>query len=170
MYWKTGAQAHTAVLDLPAGDPARPRPLARTVGRCKPPRKGARLVARSPRIVVTSAGADVWLCRAGKTRRLRNVSDMAIEVDQYVRYRRADTIVLVDVATNQRQQFAAASEEAVGDDGAREYLYSVDERGDAGAAGDRALSCRTRVRARPGEKIRDGSRRSAVAAPGACHP
>jgi hypothetical protein len=95
VYWKTGAQAHTAVLDLPPGDPARPRPLARTIGRCKP-HKGARLVARSPRIVVTSAGTYVWLCRAGKTRRLRHVSDMAIEADESVRYRRADTIVLKD--------------------------------------------------------------------------
>ena len=77
IYWRdedTGA-THTATLDLPAADPARALPRARTIGRCKP-RPGARLVVRDTNLVVTRAGgADVGVPAredaAGRDRRRR---------------------------------------------------------------------------------------------------
>ncbi|MDA0137000.1 hypothetical protein [Solirubrobacter deserti] len=70
LYWTEGTTvARTRVFTLPAGDPPRPRPLARTVGRCAP-RRGARLILRDGNLVVSRAAGATWACRGTKQRRV----------------------------------------------------------------------------------------------------
>jgi hypothetical protein len=86
LYWtESGATARTALLTLPAADPARAKPLARTVGKCKP-RPGARLLVRFDRLVVSRAGGATWACRGTKTRRVSDSADVSVPSDRRVIY------------------------------------------------------------------------------------
>ena len=86
LYWTEGdATARTALLALSAADPARAKPLARTVGKCKP-RPGARLLVRFDRLVVSRAGGATWACRGTKTRRVSDSAGVTVPSDRRVLY------------------------------------------------------------------------------------
>jgi hypothetical protein len=104
VYWRdeVGA-AHTAVLALPAADPARPLPRARTIGRCKP-RPGAKLLLRDANVVLTRAGGATWACRRGKSRRLGVTSQASILDDRKVAYVRAGAVGVLDVANGKYRE------------------------------------------------------------------
>ena len=87
VYWRLNGVAQTTTLSLPAADPARARPLARTVRRCKP-RPGARLVLRTDSLVLTRTGGTSWVCRParGKTYRLGAVEGLAPVSERHVAY------------------------------------------------------------------------------------
>jgi len=86
VYWtEAGGVANSAVLTLPAADPPRPKPLARTVGRCKP-RPGARLLVRDGALVVSRAGGVTWACRGSKTRRVSSSADVTVLSERWVIY------------------------------------------------------------------------------------
>jgi hypothetical protein len=85
LYWTEGTTARTAVLTLPAGDPPQRKPLARTVGRCKP-LAGARLLLRDDRLVVSRARGVTWACRATKQRRVTDSPDVVALTPRDLRY------------------------------------------------------------------------------------
>ncbi len=105
VYWRAKGVAQTAVLQLPAADPARRRPLVRTIGRCKP-RPNARLVLRADTLVLSRAGGGTWACRRGKTRRLvqGQASEITALSDRLVAYTRPGVARVVDVATGRYRE------------------------------------------------------------------
>ena len=126
IYWRDAAGAHTLVLSLPASDPARALPRARTIGRCKP-RPGARLVMRDTSIVVTKAGGATWACRNGKTRRVDG--EGTIISNRFVAYARPGFTGILDVANGKRRELpgsGAAGAWALvtaAPDGVRTWVY-----------------------------------------------
>jgi hypothetical protein len=107
VYWHEGAEVRTAALALPAPDPARPLPRARTIGRCKP-RPGARLLVHDRRIVLTRAGGATWACRSGRTRRVGATADVSIGSDREVAYTRPGYSGVLDVANGKRRELESA--------------------------------------------------------------
>jgi hypothetical protein len=105
IYWRDedAGATHTATLVLPAADPVRTLPRARTIGRCKP-RPGARLVVRDANVVVTRAGGATWACRRGKTRRVGTGADASILSDREVAYTRPGVAGVLDIATGKRRE------------------------------------------------------------------
>ena len=83
---RAGRRAHGHVT-LPAADPARARPLARTISRCKP-RRGARLALRTESLVLSRSGGAVWACRTtrGRNYRLGAVDNLRPLSDRHVAY------------------------------------------------------------------------------------
>ncbi len=106
MYWRAGGAAQSAVLDIGTGGDLRPRPLARTIGRCKP-RPGARLILRTGRLVITRAGGAVWGCRGSRTRRIadaRLLGDFAPVGDRLVAYNRGGVVGTLDLVSGKRRE------------------------------------------------------------------
>jgi hypothetical protein len=112
VYWSTGDVAHTAVLDLPKGDPARTPSAAAKIGRCIP-RKGARLVRWSARekLVLTTQAGRTWACRSakGQTREIGKVTDLEVVSNRKVAYRRAGKVGTFDVVTGDRTEVAGTA-------------------------------------------------------------
>jgi hypothetical protein len=85
VYWREAGAPRTAVLVLPAADPARPSPLARTVHKCKP-RPGARLIERYFRLVVSRSNGVTWACNGTKARRVSASPDVDVLGATHVGY------------------------------------------------------------------------------------
>jgi hypothetical protein len=107
VYWREDGAARTARLELPAAGASGKRPLARTVARCKP-KRGARLLQRWGRFVITRAGGDTWACRGGKTRRLGDVSEFSIVGEREVAYARPGFVGVLDVVNGRRRELPSA--------------------------------------------------------------
>ncbi|WP_028065423.1 hypothetical protein [Solirubrobacter soli] len=116
VYWRTGDVAHTALLDLPKGDPMRTGPKATTIGRCKP-RKGARLLLWSARakLVLTTQGGKTWACRARTTRAVGTVTDLQVVSDRKLAYVRDGMVGTFDTATGKRSEVAGTAYAATAD-------------------------------------------------------
>jgi hypothetical protein len=97
VYWREQGVARTATLTLPAADPARARPLVRTISRCKP-RRGARLALRTEALVLSRSGGAVWACRPtrGRNFRLGAVANLRPLSDRHVAYAKPGLIGVFD--------------------------------------------------------------------------
>jgi hypothetical protein len=110
VYWREQGAARTATLTLPAADPARRRPLARTIGRCRP-RSGARLLLRTETIVISRAGGAAGVCRPGRGRtyRLGAVDDLRLLSERRVAYSRPGLIGSFDAVSGRYRQLEGTS-------------------------------------------------------------
>ncbi len=109
VYWRVTGVAQTAVLNLPAADAPRARPLARTIGRCKP-RPNARLLVHADALVVSRAGGSTWACRRGKTRRLARgpIAQATALSDRLVAYTRQGAAGVLDVANGRWRELPSS--------------------------------------------------------------
>lgn len=108
VYWREDGVARTAVLKLPAADPPRKPPLARTLDRCKP-KRGARLLQHLHPFVISRAGGDTWACRRGRTRLLARgaVSEFSIVGEREVAYARPGFVGVLDVVGGTRRELSS---------------------------------------------------------------
>jgi hypothetical protein len=97
VYWRTGTGPHTAVVTVPAGEPARALPRAHRTAGCTP-RPGAGLVVSDGLVVVTRVGDVTYACRRGRTRRVGVITDVRIVSDREVAYTRPGFSGVLDVA------------------------------------------------------------------------
>ena len=110
VYWRVNGVAQTTTLSLPASAPARARPLARTVRRCKP-RGGARLVLRTDALVLTRTGGTSWVCRParGRTFKLGAVEGLAPVSDRHVAYTKPGLIGVFDAVRGTWRELESTS-------------------------------------------------------------
>ena len=112
VYWNVNGVAQSAVLTLPAAERPRPRPTARKIG-CRP-RPGARLMVRAYRLVVTSAGGQVYACWETTQRRIGAVQDVQIVSNSHVAYRRAGIVGVLDAESGTRTELPGTQGAAAG--------------------------------------------------------
>jgi hypothetical protein len=110
VYWREQGAARTATLTLPAADPARARPLARTISRCKP-RRGARLALRTESLVLSRSGGAVWSCRPtrGRNFRLGAVDNLRPLSDRHVAYAKPGVIGVFDAVRGRYRELEGIS-------------------------------------------------------------
>lgn len=110
VYWRTWrGDAKTALINLPdvAVAPA-VRPLrARPMAKCKA-RRGARLVVRYQRLVVTRRGKDTRVCLEGRTTRLGDATDFEPVGAHALAYARPGYAGYVDAATGRKRELPRA--------------------------------------------------------------
>ena len=102
--------AQTTTLTLPSFDPARTRPRARTVRKCKP-RCGARLVLHTDTFVLTRTGGTSWVCRParGKTYRLGAVEGVVPVSERHVAYTKPGLIGVFDAVRGSWRELESTS-------------------------------------------------------------
>lgn len=105
LYWRVNGAARTTVLELPAAAAPAKRPLARTVGRCKP-KRGARLIESLQPFVLSRAGGSTWACRSGRTRLLArgDVTEARVVGEREVAYARPGFVGVLDVVSGTRRE------------------------------------------------------------------
>ena len=103
VYWQASGTVQTAVLELPPSDPARTGPRLRTIGKCKP-RSGARLLEADGPMVLSRVGTNVYVCRAGTTRKVGAVTAASLAGNRYVSYVRAGLTGSFDAAKGTRRE------------------------------------------------------------------
>ena len=110
VYWRLNGVAQTTTLSLPTGDPARTRPRARTVRRCKP-RTGARLILRTDAFVLTRTGGTSWVCRParGRTFRLGAVEGLQPVSERHVAYTKPGLIGVFDAVRGSYRELQSTS-------------------------------------------------------------
>ena len=110
VYWREQGVARTATLTLPAADPARARPLARTISRCKP-RRGARLALRTESLVLSRSGGAVWACRTtrGRNYRLGAVDNLRPLSDRHVAYAKPGLMAVFDAVRGNYRELEGTS-------------------------------------------------------------
>jgi hypothetical protein len=107
VYWKAAEGPRTAIVSLPAAEPARPLPRAHRIGRCTP-RKGARLVLSDEYAVVTRKSATTYACSNGRTRRVGTaVTDVLTMWDRRVVYARPGFSGVIDIVSGKRRELEA---------------------------------------------------------------
>ncbi|RKQ92303.1 hypothetical protein C8N24_2147 [Solirubrobacter pauli] len=110
LYWRTATGPHTARLALPARGPAAtPRRLrpATKMARCTPQR-GARLVARHRRLVITRVARAMRVCFNGRTTALADATRVEPVFGSDVAYRRPGRVGYLDASTGKRKELPSA--------------------------------------------------------------
>jgi hypothetical protein len=110
VYWHVNGVVRSSVLELPASDPARRSPLARTSGGCRP-KPGARLLLREYSVVLSRAAGATWACRleSGKTRRVASgaLTDFAVLSHREVAYARPGFVGVFDIIAATRRELSS---------------------------------------------------------------
>ena len=110
LYWRTAAGPRTARLNLPARGPAaQRRPLRRAtkMTRCTP-RRGARLVARHRRVVITRVGKSTYVCFNGRTTAIGHATRVESVLVGDVAYTRPGYVGYLDAATGKKRELPSA--------------------------------------------------------------